>query len=86
MARTAVTVGFSVTPEVAELIEQMARREGKSKSELFRDMVRVYRRERELEIFEELSAYGRAKAAELGITSEEDVERIIHESRGVDVD
>lgn len=81
MARTAVTVGFSVPPEVAEMIEQMAKREGMSKSELFRDMVRVYRRERELEIFEELSAYGRTKATELGITSEEDVVRLIHEWR-----
>lgn len=45
-------------------------------------MVRVYSRERELEAFEEMSAYGRKKAAELGITSEEDVERLIHEWRG----
>lgn len=85
MARTAVTIGFSVPPEVADMVERMAVREGKSKSALFRDMVRLYSRERELEIFEELSAYGRAKAAELGITSEEDVERLIHEFRGVDV-
>ncbi len=81
MARTAVTIGFSVPPEVAKLVEQMAKREGKSKSELFRDMVRVYNREHELEVFEELSAYGRKKAAELGITSEEDVVRLIHEWR-----
>ncbi len=81
MARTAVTIGFSVPPEVAALVERMAKREGKSKSELFRDMVRVYERERELEIYEDNLAYGRAKAAELGIKTEEDVVRLIHEWR-----
>lgn len=84
MARTAVTIGFSVPPEVAALVERMAEREGKSKSELFRDMVRVYSRDYELKVFEELSAYGRKKAAEAGIQSEEDVERMIHELRGVE--
>lgn len=81
MARTAVTIGFSVPPETAELVERMARREGRNKSELFRDMVRVYGEQRELEVFEELSAYGRARAGRLGIRSEEDVERLIHEAR-----
>lgn len=84
MARNAVTIGFSVPPEVARMVEEIAEREGKSKSQLFRDMVRTYERERQLSIFEELSAYGREKAEELGIRSEEDVERIIHEFRGVE--
>jgi metal-responsive CopG/Arc/MetJ family transcriptional regulator len=81
MARTAVTIGFSVPPETAGLVERMAQREGRSKSELFRDMVRVYREQRELEVFEELSAYGRERAAKLGIRTEEDVERLISEAR-----
>jgi hypothetical protein len=48
MARTAKTVGFSVPPELAEEIERLASAEGRTKSELFREMVRVYRRERGL--------------------------------------
>jgi hypothetical protein len=81
MARTAVTIGFSVPPETAERVERMARREGRNKSELFRDMVRVYGQQRELEVFEELAAYGGGKAERLGIRTEDDVERLIDEAR-----
>ena len=59
MARTAVTIGFSVPPELASEVERIAEIEGRTKSELFREMVRVYRRERELAVFEDLAAYGR---------------------------
>jgi metal-responsive CopG/Arc/MetJ family transcriptional regulator len=81
MARTAVTIGFSVPPETAELVERIAAREGRSKSELFRDMVRIYSVQRELEILEELAAYGAIKAAEAGVRTQADVERIIAEFR-----
>jgi predicted DNA-binding protein len=83
MARTAVTIGFSVPPELASEIERMAQTEGRTKSELFREMVRVYRRERELAVFEDLATYGRGRARQAGVLSEEDVERLIHEARGV---
>jgi metal-responsive CopG/Arc/MetJ family transcriptional regulator len=82
MARTAVTIGFSVPPETAEYVERIAAREGRSKSELFRDMVRVYSEQRELEVFEELAEYGSLKAAEAGVRTEADVERVIAEARG----
>jgi metal-responsive CopG/Arc/MetJ family transcriptional regulator len=82
MARTAVTIGFSVPPELTTEIEQMAQLEGRTKSELFREMVRVYRRERELAVFEDLAAYGR-RQHRLGALTEEDIERLIHEARGV---
>ncbi len=83
MARTAVTVGFSVPPEIAEKVERIAREEGRSKSELFREMVRTYEAQRELAVLEELAEYGRANTMRRGITSEVDVVRLIHEARGV---
>lgn len=83
MARTAVTIGFSVPPDVAAKVERIARDEGRSKSELFRDMVRSYEKQRELRAFEELAEYGRTKAAERGVASERDIERLIHEARDV---
>ena len=83
MARTAVTIGFSVPPELAADIERMAQSEGRSKSELFREMVRVYRREQELAVFEDLAAYGSQRARSAGAFTEADVERLIHEARGV---
>jgi hypothetical protein len=82
MARTATTIGFSVTPELAADIERMATVAGISKSQLFREMVRVYKREHELQVFEELGEYGSKRARERSIRTEEDVERLIHESRG----
>jgi len=81
VARTAVTIGFSVPPETADQIEAMAKREGRSKSELFRDMLRVYREQRELAVYEELAEYGRAQAKHLGVRTEADVERLIAEAR-----
>jgi metal-responsive CopG/Arc/MetJ family transcriptional regulator len=82
MGRTAVTIGFSVPPELAREVERIAATEGRTKSELFREMVRVYRRESQLTAFEELAAYGRRRAAQTNVTTEEDVERLIHEARG----
>lgn len=81
MARTAVTIGFSVPPETAELVDRIAAAEGRSRSQLFRDMVRRYREQRELEAFEDLAAYGRERAGACGVRTEEDVERLIDEAR-----
>ena len=81
MARTAVTIGFSVPPATADLVERIAAREGRSKSELFRDMVRVYSEQRELEVFEEFAAYGVAKGAQVGARGEADTERAVAEGR-----
>ncbi len=81
MGRTATTIGFSVTPEIAAEIERMAAAEGVSKSQLFREMVRVYKREHELRAFEDLAAYGSQRARQRSISTEDDVERLIHEAR-----
>ena len=44
MARTTKTLGFSVPPQVVREVEILARKERRTKSELFREMVRVYQR------------------------------------------
>jgi metal-responsive CopG/Arc/MetJ family transcriptional regulator len=44
MARATKVVGFSVPPSVAEQVAQIAREEHRTKSELFREMLRVYQR------------------------------------------
>lgn len=81
MARTARTIGFSVPPETVDEIENIAAEEGRTKSELFREMLRVYRQHRELAVFEDLARYGSARAKAVGIETEEDVERLIHDMR-----
>ncbi len=47
MSRTTKIVGFSVPAIVVEEIETLAKEERRTKSELFREMVRVYRRYRQ---------------------------------------
>lgn len=44
MSRTTQILGFSVPPAVVKEVETMAKQERRTKSELFREMVRVYRR------------------------------------------
>ncbi len=44
MSRTTKILGFSVPPSVVKEVEDLANQEQRTKSELFREMVRVYRR------------------------------------------
>jgi hypothetical protein len=44
MPRTTKTLGFSVPPTVVKEVEYLAKKERRTKSELFREMVRVYQR------------------------------------------
>lgn len=53
MSRTTKIVGFSVPPTIAQEIEQVAKEERRTKSELFRDMFRIYQRYRQQRALEE---------------------------------
>ena len=46
MSRTTKVLGFSVPPSVVKEVEQVAKAERRTKSELFREMFRVYKRYR----------------------------------------
>ncbi len=72
----------SLPPDSAEDFERIAEQEGRNRSELFREMLRVYQTYLESRTFESLQRYGAAQASRRGITSEEDVERLIQEARG----
>ncbi len=74
-------LAVSVPPEAADAFERMAEEEGRNKSELFREMLRVYGIWRETERFEYLQRSFAARARELGITTEEDVDRLIRQAR-----
>jgi metal-responsive CopG/Arc/MetJ family transcriptional regulator len=80
--RTSKVLAVSVPPEAAREFERLAGAEGRNKSELFREMLRVYGVYRETGTFESLQRYGAARARRLGIRDERDVERLIHEARG----
>ncbi len=74
-------MGFSLPPKIARAIEQTAREEQKTKSELLRDMWEAYQIIREEREFAGLQRAARrqARAAGLEIQSEEDVDRILHQ-------
>ena len=72
---------MSVPPEAAEDFERLAEREGRNRSELFREMLGVYRAYVETRTFESLQRYGAAQVSRRGIKTEKDVERLIREAR-----
>jgi metal-responsive CopG/Arc/MetJ family transcriptional regulator len=80
--RSSRVLAVSVPPDAADDFERMADQEGRNKSELFREMLRVYRAYRETQSFESLQRYGAAQAGRRGIKSEQDVERLIKQARG----
>lgn len=80
--RSTKVLSVSVPPELARDFEAIADEEGRNRSELFREMLSVYRSYRELGRFETLQRYGAARARAVGVTSEEDVARLIAEVRG----
>jgi metal-responsive CopG/Arc/MetJ family transcriptional regulator len=81
MARKTRVVGFSVPPAVADEYERLAKREGRSKSELFREMIAAYKVKREEEEFLRLQARMSKRARARGVLTEKDVERLVVDDR-----
>ncbi len=76
--RTTKTWSISLPPKLEKEAERAAREENRTKSELIREALRRYLEARR---FRKLQAYGAKMARELGIVSEEDVDRLVHEYR-----
>ena len=81
MARKTAVLGFSVSPALAKEYEQIAEREGTTKSDLFRRMVNTYKAEREEQEFFALQRKMARRTRQTVVLTEEDVERIIFEDR-----
>jgi metal-responsive CopG/Arc/MetJ family transcriptional regulator len=79
--RSTKVLAVSVPPEAAREFERIAEEEGRNRSELFREMLRIYAAYRNTGTFESLQRYGAARARGLDVTSEKDVERLIREAR-----
>lgn len=82
MKRSSKVLAVSVPPESARDFERLAKEQGRNKSELFREMLRVYRIWVQTQRFESLQRHFAARAREHDVTSEKDVERLIREVRG----
>ncbi|MBW3665586.1 MAG: ribbon-helix-helix domain-containing protein, partial [Actinobacteria bacterium] len=60
--RTSKVLSVSVPPDLARDFERLAEQQGGNKSELFREMLRVYQAYQETGRFEILQRYGAARA------------------------
>jgi CopG family transcriptional regulator / antitoxin EndoAI len=83
MGRKTKTLTVSLPPQIYEEIERLAKLERKTKSELFREMVRVYEDHLDEERWQRLRRLGRATARKYHLTSEKDIEKLVHEARGI---
>ncbi len=79
--RTSKVLAVSVPPETARYFEELAEQEGRNKNELFREMLRICQSFKETGRFETLRRYDAARARALGVTTEQDVQRLIEEAR-----
>ena len=75
--RTTKILSLSLPPELLREAERMAKKEGRTKSELSREALRRYLQERR---WAELRRYGAQQASRLGL-KETDVGRLIKEYR-----
>jgi metal-responsive CopG/Arc/MetJ family transcriptional regulator len=75
--RSSRVLAVSLPPADAADFEAVAEEEGRNRSELFREMLRVYRVYLETRTFESLQRYGAARARQAGIETEADVRRAI---------
>lgn len=77
--RNTRVVSISLPAEMLEAAAKMARQENRTMSELVREALRVYQRERQA--WQGIFAHGQANARRLGIKDEQDVVRMIREYR-----
>lgn len=75
--RTTKILSLSLPPELLKQANRMAKQEGRTKSELFREALRRYIQEKK---WRALQSYGAEQARKLSLT-EDDVNRLIAEDR-----
>ena len=75
--RSTKTLSVTLPPDMLKRAQSIAKKESRTMSELIREALRHYERR---SWWDEVNAYGRARAERQGIR-EEDVDRVIHEDR-----
>lgn len=76
--RSTKTLSITIPPEMLSRAEALAKKENRTMSELVREALRVYERQR---WWEDTNAYGRQRAAALGVNNEDQVVQAVHEYR-----
>lgn len=78
--RQRVVMTISVPPDIARDYREIAKAKGETMSQLFREMLLSYKREKLKDELNALQRYGSRKAKNLKIT-EKDIEKMIFEGR-----
>lgn len=78
MGRTTKVLTFSLPPEAAEEIEEMAKKENRTRSELLREMIGVYKERQAEAAWQDLFAFGEKTAKRYGIKNEEELFKILN--------
>ena len=81
MKQKRVPLTISLPPNLLSEVVKLTKAEAKSKSQLFRDMLRAYQQFRLEQEFYELQRYGARRAREKGILTESDVEALVFKDR-----
>lgn len=73
------TLNIALPRDLVKKVDEVAKKEYRNRSELIREALRVYLKDRQE--WNDLSAYGKAIGKKMGIKSEEDVNKIVYEFR-----
>ena len=81
MGRKSKVLSLSVPPEIARELDNMARTEDKSRSEIFKDMFKTYKESLAEREWRELFSFGKETAKRFEIKDEEELFKILDEER-----
>ena len=73
------TFNIALPKALVRAVDRQAQKEYKNRSELIRDLLQKHLERKEK--WENIFAYGKRKAKEMGIKSEKDIDRIVYEFR-----
>lgn len=76
--RTTKTLSITLPPDMLTRAEKLAKKESRTMSELVREALRQYERQR---WWDETNSYGRTSAEAAGVRTDEDVVKVIHGAR-----
>jgi CopG family transcriptional regulator/antitoxin EndoAI len=76
--RTTKVMTLSLPPEMVKEVERLTKEEKRTKSELFREALRKYINDKR---WQQIRQWGIKTAQELGVSSEKEVDELIHRHR-----
>ena len=79
MSRKSKVLSLSVPPEIAQELDNMAKTEDKSRSELFKDMFKTYKESLAEREWRDLFSFGKETAKRFRIKDEEELYKILNE-------